>query len=69
VDVSGEEELREERRTLWWKNKTKHDAEQQTDPVHQGYSTSVASGPNKKITGGVRAAQGGGVLVRGGGGE
>jgi len=25
--------------------------------VHQGYSTSVASGPNKKITGGVRAAQ------------
>jgi len=25
--------------------------------VEQGYSTSVASGPNKKITGGVRAAQ------------
>jgi len=25
--------------------------------VHQGYSTSVASGPNKKITGGVRAAE------------
>jgi len=27
------------------------------DALVQGYSTSVASGPNKKITGGVRAAQ------------
>jgi len=27
------------------------------NPEQQGYSTSEASGPNKKITGGVRAAQ------------
>ena len=27
------------------------------DALQQGYSTSVTSGPNKKITGGVRAAQ------------
>jgi len=31
--------------------------EHHLDPLEQGYSTSVASGPNKKITRGVRAAQ------------